>query len=161
MRRMTGWLAVLLAVAPLTAQERGVSELDLPRGVANEVIAFFNDPTTIRFQGRAQVPTESVILGNVAVLGGPLQVAGEITGDVVVVNGDLLLEETGRITGDVTVIGGSVVGPVEGVLGQLTVFSEPLAYRRQGERIAYDERPWSQWAERRRFGSSYFSLRAE
>lgn len=161
MRWMTGWLAMVIAAGPLTAQERGVSELDLPRGVADEVIAFFNDPATIRFQGRAQVPTGSVIRGNVAVLGGPLQVAGEITGDVVVVNGNLVLGQTSRITGDVTVLGGEVVGPVEAVGGQLTVFNEPLAYRRQGERIAYDERPWSQWSERRRFGDSYLSLRAE
>lgn len=160
MRWMTGWFAMLLAVTPLRAQERGVSELDLPRGVADDVIAFFNDPATIRFQGQAHVPAGSSIQGDVAVLGGPLQVAGEILGDVVVVNGNLVLGENGRITGDATVLGGEVVGAPEAVLGQLTVFSEPLAYRRRGERIAFDDRPWSQWTERRRFGTSYLSVRA-
>ncbi|HSG07929.1 MAG TPA: hypothetical protein VLA36_06215 [Longimicrobiales bacterium] len=160
MRWMTGWFAVVLAAAPLTAQERGVSELDLPRGVADDVIAFFNDSTTIRFQGRAQVPAGSSIQGNVAVLGGPLQVAGDILGEVVVVNGNLILLDGAGISGNVTVLGGEVLGPPEVVAGQLTVFGEPLTYRRQGERIEYDERPWSQWNERRRLGNSYFSLRA-
>jgi hypothetical protein len=156
-----GWFAVLLVVAPLAAQEREVAELDLPRGVADDVIAFFNDSATIRFQGRAQVPAGSDIRGNVAVLGGPLQVAGAILGDVVVVNGNLEFSEGGSIDGDVTILGGAVLGDDSAIRGQLTVYSETLHYRRQGQRISYDDRPWTRWNERRRTGVSYISVRAE
>jgi hypothetical protein len=161
MRWKKGMLAVLLAATPLTAQAQEAPQQDLPRDVADSVIAFFNDPSTIRFLGRAQVPPGSSIQGNVAVLGGPLHVAGEIMGDVVVVNGSLNLVEGGRITGDVRVVGGSVTGPPEAVLGLLTTFRQPLDYRRQGDRIAYDDRPWSKWAERRRTAAAYLSLRSE
>ena len=164
MRWTRGFLAALVCWAAPQAgwgQERGVEELDLPRGVAEEVIAFFNDAATIRFQGRAQVPPGSVIEGNVAVLGGPLTLAGEIRGNVVVVNGSLVLEAGSRLTGDATVVGGDVIGETGAVGGQVTVYGEPLAYRRRGEGIALDERPWTRWEERRRQGVSYFSVRSE
>ena len=161
MRWRTGWFVALLVAAPLTAQVQEVSQQDLPRDVADDVIAFFNDPSTIRFLGRAQVPSGSSIQGNVAVLGGPLYVSGEISGDVVVVNGSLFLVAGARITGDVRVVGGGVTGPSEVVLGVLTTFSQRLDYQRQGDRIAYDDRPWSTWSQRRRTAAAYLSLRSE
>lgn len=160
MRWTMGWIFMLLAAAPLGAQERGVEEADLPRHVADQVIAFFNDSSTIRFQGRAEVPAGRAIVGNVGVLGGPILVAGEIEGDLIVVNGTLTVRPTGRITGDVIVLGGRANVDVASVGGQLTVYEEPLTYERQGDRIAYDDSPWSRWGERRRQGRSYISLRS-
>ncbi|GMV06051.1 MAG: hypothetical protein AMXMBFR53_23270 [Gemmatimonadota bacterium] len=161
MRWTSGWSWMLLVAAPLAAQERPIEELDLPRDVAEEVIAFFNDPGTVRLQGRAEVPAGRLIQGDVAVLGGPVHVAGEIRGDLVVVNGDLVVAPGGRITGDVTVVGGDVVADPDAVGGQLAVYSEVLPFRRRGESITYDERPWAGWGERRRQGNSYFSVRTE
>ena len=161
MRWMTGWICALLVVAaPLGAQERGVEELDLPRHVADDIIAFFNRPTTVRFQGRAEIPAGRTIQGDVAVLGGPVTVAGEVDGDLVVVNGTLTVPEGGRITGDVTVVGGGANVDVTAVGGQLTVYEEALTYERRGDRITYDESPWSRWEERRRHGRSWFSVRS-
>jgi len=161
MRWKTGWICALLALAaPLGAQERGVEELDLPRHVADEIIDFFNRPTTIRFQGRADIPAGRSIGGDVAVLGGPVTVAGEIDGDLVVVNGSLTVSDGGRITGDVTVVGGEANVDVASVGGQLTVYEEALTYERRGDRIAYDESPWRRWEERRRHGRTWFSVRS-
>lgn len=160
MRSTTGWICTLLMVAPLGAQERGVEELNLPRHVADEVIEFFNRPSTMRFQGRAEVPEGRAIVGDVAVLGGPLLVQGEIDGDLVVVNGALTVREGGRITGDVTVLGGRAYLDATAVGGQLTIYDEPLTYERRGDRIAYNESPWNRWGERRRQGRSYVSVRA-
>lgn len=156
-----GWrcFCALLVAAPLAAQER-VEELDLPRHVAEDVIAFFNAPSTVRFQGRADVPGGRSIVGDVAVLGGPVLVEGEIEGDLVVVNGTLTVRDGGRITGDVTVLGGRADLDASAVGGQLTVYDEPLTYQRRGDRIAYDDSPWTRWGERRRQGRSYFSVRA-
>ena len=84
-------MVALLASWPgahAAAQER-VDQVDLPRSVADQVIDFFNDPSTIRFTGRVDIPAGRVVMGDVAVLGGPVTIAGEIQGDLVVVNGNL------------------------------------------------------------------------
>lgn len=156
-----GWAVALLAAAPLAAQER-VEELDLPRSVADEVIDFFNRATTTRFDGTAEVPAGSVIQGNVGVLSGPFTVAGEIQGNLVVVNGDLEVLPGGRISGDVTVIGGEVVAGADAIGGQLTVYSERLPYRSREGRISYREGgPWAAWRERHHRGNAYISVRNE
>ncbi|HSW28949.1 MAG TPA: polymer-forming cytoskeletal protein [Longimicrobiales bacterium] len=155
-----GWAVALLAAAPLAAQER-VEQLDLPRSVANEIIEFFNRETTTRFQGTAEVPSGSVIEGDVGVLSGPFTVAGEVLGDVVVVNGDLEVLPGGRVSGDVTVIGGQIVAGADAVGGQVTVYSEGLRVRSREGRIARDEGPWAGWRDRHHRGSAYISVRNE
>lgn len=164
MRKWQGglWLAMaILGASAVDAQERPVEEMDLPRFVADEVIEFFNREGTVRFEGRAEIPVGRVVDGNVAVLGGPLVLGGEVRGDVVVVNGDLVIAAGGRVTGDVTVVGGTVEAQPDAVGGQVTVYAEALAYRRRGGQIAFDERPWAGWGERRRRGTSYLSVRSE
>jgi hypothetical protein len=78
-----------------------------------------------------------VVVGDAAALGGPFTIAGEVDGDLVVVNGDLVFEAGGTVTGDVLVVGGRVFGEELGdVGGNLRVFSEPLRYVQRGDRIA-------------------------
>lgn len=126
----------LVAGSAAHAQEQQIEEADLPRWVAEEIIAFFNDPTTIHFNGRTRIPSTRVILGDVAALGGPLTISGEVDGDLVVVNGDLVFEAGGTVTGDVTVVGGRVLAEELGDIGgTLTVYDEPLRYRQEGDRI--------------------------
>jgi hypothetical protein len=139
MRWKRTWIMGLLAASPLGGQERVIEEADLPRHVADAIVAFFNAPETVRFRGRAEVPGGRSIVGDVAVLGGPLLLNGEILGDVVVVNGDMILGDGARLSGDATVIGGEVLGETGVVEGNLVVFSERLPYERQGDRIAYVE----------------------
>ncbi len=153
-----GWAVAFLAAAPLAAQER-LEQLDLPRSVANEIIAFFNRETTTRFQGKAEVPPGSVIEGDVGVLSGPFTVAGEVRGSVVVVNGDLEVLHGGRISGDVTVIGGQIVAGSDAVGGQVAVYSEGLRVRSREGRISRDEGPWAGWRDRHHRGNAYISVR--
>lgn len=120
--------------APADAQEQ-VRKEDLPRHVAGRVVDFFNDPATIRFSGRSRLPAGRVIRGNVAVLGGPFSVGGSLDGDLVVVNGDLVLDDDARIAGDVIVVGGRVSGARAAVTGNLVVYEETLRYVYRGERI--------------------------
>ncbi len=133
-------LLLLLLAGPVSAQERRVQDIGLPRDVADSVVQFFNARTTIRFRGLAEVPAGRSILGDVAVLGGPLTVAGDIDGNVVVVNGDLYITGEGRVSGDVTVTGGAARAGPEAVGGKLVVYSESLPYQRRGTGIAIDER---------------------
>ena len=64
MRWTTGLICALLLATPLGAQERGLQELDLPRNVADSIITFFNRPTTVRLQGRADIPAGRSIVGD-------------------------------------------------------------------------------------------------
>ena len=161
-----GWAVALLAAAPvaavpLSAQER-LEEFDLPRSVADEVIEFYNRATTTRLEGKTEVPPGGAIQGDVAVLYGPVTVAGEIVGDLLVVNGDLEVLPGGRITGDATVIGGEMLAGAEAVEGQLAVYSERLRFRSREGRISYGEGGrWSAWHERHQRGNAYISLRSE
>jgi len=155
-----GWAVALLASAPLAAQER-VEQFDLPRSVGDEVIEFFNRPTTTRLEGATEVPSGSVIEGDVAVLAGPVTVGGRITGDLVVVNGDLQVLPGGRIQGDATVIGGEVTAGADAVGGQLTVYSERLSLRTRRGRIYRGEGgSWGTWRERYHSGNAYISVRS-
>ncbi|MEK6611135.1 MAG: hypothetical protein AABZ35_09450, partial [Gemmatimonadota bacterium] len=64
----------------------------LPRDVADEIVRFFNGPGTLHFSGITRVPAGRGIDGDVAILGGPVTVAGRISGGLVVVNGDVVFE---------------------------------------------------------------------
>ncbi len=133
---------LLTAGSPLAGQEPRLEETDLPRWVEEDVINFFNDPTTIHFTGRTRIPSTRVVVGDVAGLGGPFTIAGEVNGDLVLVNGDLVFETGGTVTGDVLVVGGRIFGEELGeVGGNLRVFEEPLRYVQRGERIESAGRP--------------------
>jgi len=133
---------ILLAPHPTTGQEQRIPEADLPRWVEEDVISFFNDPSTIQFSGRSRIPSTRTIVGNVGALGGPFTIAGEVDGDLVVVNGDLIFEEGGSVIGDVLIVGGRVLGEDLGrISGDLRIFSEPLRYVQRGDQIAPAGRP--------------------
>ena len=136
---------ILVSTSAVVAQERRpeqrrdrrVEDADLPRWVEDDVIRFFNDPSTIHFSDRSRIPSTRVIDGDVAALGGPFTRAGEIQGDLFVVNGDLVLESGAVVTGDVLVVGGRVLGEGRGDIGgNLRIFEEPLRYVQRGDRIA-------------------------
>ncbi len=130
-----GLLLSLLVASGLGAQE-AVEEGALPPGVAEDVVEVFNDSTTVRLSAPATIPPGGAIVGDVAVLGGPVTVAGEIRGGLLVVNGDLVFVGEGRVTGDVMVVGGEVRGAGPGAVGGVQVtYRRPLRYRRRGDRI--------------------------
>jgi hypothetical protein len=110
----------------------------LPRDVAEEIVRFFNSPQTIQFSGATRIPPARGIDGDVAVLGGPVSVAGRISGSLVVVNGDLTLESGAVVGGDVTVVGGTIDGADDAeIAGEIRSYRDPLRYRRFGEEIVY------------------------
>lgn len=141
--------ALLLALtAPGAAQEPTARPAsadtlrrdDLPRHVADRIVEFFNDPETLHFSGRTRIPEERSISGDVAVLGGPLVVAGHVQGRVVVINGDVELLPGATIDGDLTVVGGEITGlEAARVGGQAVAYSERLHYAHSGDRIVRRE----------------------
>lgn len=136
------WLPLVLLPAfpatPADAQEtRTLTAED-----ARSIVAFHNQPATIRLTGESRIPAGTEVVGDVASIGGPLIVEGEVRGTVVVINGDLRLAPDGRVSGGATVVGGRFEGELDGVAGTTVVYREGLRFRREGDRlIAIDPRP--------------------
>ncbi|MGH7702264.1 MAG: hypothetical protein ACREMO_04185, partial [Gemmatimonadales bacterium] len=80
----------------------------LPAEVVRQVVAFYNDSTTLRFHGSLSVPAGAQLRGRVAVFRGTLRVFGRIDGTVMVINGDLIIAAGGTVVGPVTVAGGRI-----------------------------------------------------
>jgi len=114
--------------------------LELPRVVTDEVIRFYNAPSTTRLVGRTRLPRGNEWRGDVAIRNGPALIGGRVAGSLVVINGDVLLEPGAEVTGNLIVVGGTVDGSAEArVAGELRQYREPLLYRLRGEgdEIAY------------------------
>lgn len=139
------WLLIVLAVCrttPAQAQDPArtaadsVRVLDLPEEVADEVIEAFNDPERIRILGSATISAGDTIVGSVAALEGPLELAGHVTGDVLIVNGDLRLLPGASIGGSARVVGGVLEGYESAQIGgEMVVYPDRLRYRREDGRL--------------------------
>ncbi len=120
---------VLLLAAPLRAQQ-DVQLTVLPDSISTRVIALYNSGLTTRFTGESRIASGSTVAGNVAVLGGPVTVAGRVDGHLVVINGDLRLEAGAAVRGDVVVVGGQITGQeLAAINGRVLRFAEPLRFR--------------------------------
>jgi hypothetical protein len=139
---------VLLCAAPATLPAQDTIQVgvrtplppgeELPAQVAQELVDYYNSPSTIRFSGRTEVPADRTIGGDVAVLGGPVELTGRIDGDVLVLNGDIILREGSRIRGDLTVVGGLIIGVERArVDGMITDYPTVFRYRRTEDGIEY------------------------
>ncbi|HYK81620.1 MAG TPA: BamA/TamA family outer membrane protein [Gemmatimonadales bacterium] len=109
----------------------------LPRLIAEEVIRFYNAPTTTRLVGRSRLPHGNEWHGDVAVRDGTVWLGGRVQGTLLVINGFALLDSTAAITGDLIVVGGAVTrAPGATVGGEVRTYHSPLDYRIAGDQIA-------------------------
>lgn len=162
-------LAAAIAAYPLAAsaqQKDSVATANrLPRDVAREAVALFNSTTTRRATDRLEIPADSVVRGDVAVLNGPVIVAGRVSGRLLAINADVLLRKGARIDGDLLVVGGEVEGSEGATIGgELRVYHPPLHYTREGDRlVAEDDGPLvvNQWWRRFELGARPNSNRLE
>lgn len=133
MKRLLTLAGILLLQGAASAAGQEGQTLTL--AAAEDVAAFYNRAATTRVTGPARVAAGTAVRGDLASLGGPLTIAGTVDGDVVVINGDVVLPVGAEITGSLTVVGGSVSGSPEAVAGPVTVYTESLEFRREGDRI--------------------------
>ncbi|MGH7577697.1 MAG: BamA/TamA family outer membrane protein [Longimicrobiales bacterium] len=126
---------------------------ELPDSVAERVIAFYNAAGTNRFSGQTLIAAGSELAGPLAVIGGPVTVAGRVQGDVVVINGDLRLTPDAMISGSVTVVGGGVDAQEGASVGGRTAhYREPLRFRHLGEELVHAPEPAAELSAGREFG---------
>ena len=151
-----------VAVRPALAQDstHARSVGGLPTEVGAEVVRVYNAPATVRVRGALTIDAAYNASGDVAVLNGPLTVAGHVTGRVVAINCDVLLQPGARIDGDLLVVGGHVDGRSDATIGgDLRVYGAMLSYREDGDHIevaadgsagsADDPSWWRRWSHRR------------
>jgi hypothetical protein len=144
------FLATVLSVLPVTpavAQDTvvvrpGRLQARGTWGVALWAVDLFNAPGTKRAFGPFTVDRGQAVLGDVAVVDGPVTVLGTISGDLVAINADVVLGEGSLVEGDVVVLGGIVEEDVAArVLGTLRRQSERPDVRREGDRLVLLGRP--------------------
>ena len=139
-RRVVAMLLSALAVACVAvrahAQAQDTVSNELSYDDASEVAYLFNSVAGLRSTGVTTVAAGDSVSGNVAVLWGPLTIAGTVHGSVIVVNGSVTIEPPGRVDKDIIVTGGTVTGADSTTVGGVvTAHPQSLRFRKAGELI--------------------------
>jgi hypothetical protein len=120
-------------VTPLSAQVPDPWRAGLPRDVARRIERLIRDTTTVQKQGDARIGPTDRIEGNVVSWDGTLTVAGQVSGEVVVLRGNVVLESGAAVNGDITVVDGFVSGmEIARVGGSVMEYQE--GFGREAER---------------------------
>jgi hypothetical protein len=118
----TAGMAVLLGLLPGGTAAQEERQRAFPADVAARVVDFYNRDGTTRLSGETSIGAGSEMVGDVAVLGGPVTLEGIVKGDLLVINGELKLLPGAEVTGSILVVGGSVKGlPAAKVAGGVVV----------------------------------------
>ncbi|MEP7065778.1 MAG: BamA/TamA family outer membrane protein [Gemmatimonadota bacterium] len=103
---------------------------------ASEIAYLFNAAAALRSTGPTSIARADSVAGNVAVLWGPLTIAGRVHGSVIVVNGPVTIEPGGHVDKDLIVTGGTATGADStSVGGVVQVHGDALRFRQSGELI--------------------------
>ncbi|WP_405282871.1 hypothetical protein V3331_13585 [Gaopeijia maritima] len=116
LRSLLSVIAITAVAAPVAAVQEP-TDVGLPPDLVEGVVAFLNDSTTTRLNGYTRIAPGQSVVGAVGVVGGDVEVAGTIDGDLLLVNGDLTVAPGGRITGDVLIVGGRVIAAADDAVG--------------------------------------------
>jgi hypothetical protein len=169
-------LAVALVIAPPcagaqqpdTARSERAQHITLPANIALDAAELYNAPAALRSTGRLTIPSSQTVTGDVAVLNGPLMIGGHVTGRVIVINGDVVLQRTARVEGDLIVVGGLIDGQERAHIGgQVQWYRPALRYHIEGDRVVAEtqqtdvpEDNWlRRWLRRRERSTSTLMLK--
>ncbi len=146
-------LSLVPAVSASAQRERGADQErarrlgGVPREVVLEVTAVWNAATTRRVRGDFALAPTDTVRGDLAVLRGRARLAGVVTGQVVVLNGDVVLVDGARIERALTVIGGTFESPERpSVGGEIRVWSAAYRYREVSDTLEAELDFFSRWS---------------
>lgn len=100
--RSIACLALLACACP------GAAQAQQRQSVMSLAVSTYNEPTTLRVSGLFDLPADSTIAGDVAVLNGPVTIAGHVRGTLVAINADVRLRAGAQVDEHVIVVGGTV-----------------------------------------------------
>jgi hypothetical protein len=90
--------------------------------------ALYNAAATRREKAPFVLERDSVVHGSLAVIGGPVRIAGTIGGSLLVINGDVEFSPTATVTGNVVVLGGRAIGTDSARIGSLRSESDSVRF---------------------------------
>ena len=151
---MTAALFCAALVAPGSVQSAEAQAQAAPATpVARRAADVWNAQGTTRANGAFDLAAAKTVDGSVAVLNGPVTVAGTIRGSLVAINADVRLTRGARIEQDLIVIGGSITGADSASLGgEILQQAELLRYRLDADVLQLEREPEyddSWWSRRR------------
>lgn len=144
--RSSTLLATLMIVAltPAGAQQRARAASTLWGAVG-----IYNASGTSRITGPLDVAPGREITGDVAVLNGPVVVSGTITGTLVAINADVRLKSGARIGSDVLIVGGILTRDDSvSIGGEVRTQAELLRYTIDDTRLVPESDRSSDWRPR-------------
>jgi hypothetical protein len=121
----------------------------VPRDVAHEVTRVFNASATRKVRGDFTLAPSDTVRSDLAILNGNARLNGVVLGDVVVLNGDVVLANGARIDKGLTVVGGTLEAPERpDVGGEIRVWRARYRYQESGDTLIADTdflTRFSQW----------------
>lgn len=119
----------------------------VPRDIVTEVTTVWNATSTRRVRGDFALAATDTVRGDLAVLGGRVRLAGVVTGQVVVLNGDATLVDGARIERNLTVVGGVFESPDRpNVGGEIRAWSARYRYREEADSLAAETDFFGRWS---------------
>ncbi|MDH5234441.1 MAG: hypothetical protein OEW77_05725, partial [Gemmatimonadota bacterium] len=146
MQRLSKVLLVCAAIPGLATVAGAQVRAGRLSSPAASAVSIYNASGTMRVSGALEVTGARIITGDVAVLNGPVVVAGEVTGSLVAINADVRLLGGARIGGQLLVVGGTIErADSVSVLGEIRVQAELLRYTLEGERLVPEDARGADW----------------
>jgi hypothetical protein len=140
----TGWMMRVATMMTLLVPALSGAQGDTTRSgsVARAAVEVYNAANTQRVSGAHAVPAGTTSDGSVAVLNGPVTVAGHVRGSLVAINADVTLLPGAQIDRDVIVVGGALTGRDSARIGgEIRRQDELLRYHLEEARVVADQEP--------------------
>lgn len=147
--RAAMWL--LVVASPLAAQfpvwstcrdSVGGSSCSSPRRISRrdrvEAEALYNAPATRRESAPFSLARDSVLRTSLAIIGGPVRIAGTIEGSLLVLNGDVTFGRGARVVGSVAILGGRAFGTDSAELGAMRTEPDSITYQLENGELRLD-----------------------
>ncbi len=138
----TAWFLHVAAPRPALAQQRDTAQPPRLSPVARGAVETYNSGGTTRVTGAFDVPASKVIPGDVAVLNGPVTIAGRIAGSLVAINADVRFASGASVERALYVVGGGIAGRDSARIGgEILQQAELLRFHLEGDRLVADREP--------------------